>query len=72
MDLPRAHDALGSLMGTLLSALLNTVNTTFPTRTSLALENAALRQHLTIYQRAQTRVRFRAWDRFFWVILRKL
>ena len=41
-------------------------------RANLALENAALRQQLAIYQRAQKRVRFRTENRAFWVVLRKL
>jgi hypothetical protein len=59
-------------METLLSALLRFVRAALRSRTTLALENAALRQQLTIYQRAQTRVRLRAGDRVFWVVLRKL
>ncbi len=59
-------------METLLSALLSFVRAALRSRTTLALENAALRQQLTIYQRAQTRIRLRVGDRVFWVVLRKL
>jgi len=59
-------------MGTLLSALLSFVRATLRSRTTLALENAALRQQLTVYQRAQKRVRLRTEDRVFWVALRRL
>ncbi|MBU1700481.1 MAG: hypothetical protein KJ927_08980 [Candidatus Eisenbacteria bacterium] len=41
-------------------------------RTTLALENAALRQQLAIHQRTHKRVRLQAGDRVFWVILRRL
>ncbi|MCK4415303.1 MAG: integrase core domain-containing protein [Candidatus Eisenbacteria sp.] len=41
-------------------------------RTALALENAALRQQLTVYLRTQRRARLRPNDRVFWVALRRL
>jgi hypothetical protein len=41
-------------------------------RTTLALENAALRQQLAISQRTHNRTRLRAEDRVFWVALRRL
>ena len=59
-------------MGTLLSALVSFVRAAFRSRTTLALENAALRQQLTIYQRAQRRPRLRNQDRLFWILLRRL
>ena len=59
-------------METLMSALIAFLRAAFLTRTSLALENAALRQQLTIYQRIQKRVRLRDEDRFFWVLLRRI
>jgi len=59
-------------MGTLLSALLSFARATLRSRTTLALENAALRQQLTVYQRAQKRVWLRTEDRVFWVALRRL
>lgn len=40
-------------MKTLISALFTFLRAAFLTRTSLALENASLRQQLTIYQRGQ-------------------
>jgi hypothetical protein len=42
------------------------------TRASPALENAALRQQLAIYQRTHKRVHFQSGDRLFWVALRRL
>ena len=59
-------------MGTLLSALLSFVRATLRSRTTLALENAALRQQLTVYQRTQRRPRLRNQDRLFWILLRRL
>jgi len=59
-------------METLLFAILSFIRAALRSRTPLALENAALRQQLTIYRRTQTRVRLRAEDRVFWVVLRKL
>jgi putative transposase len=59
-------------MTILISALIALLRTALRTKATLALENAALRQQLTIYQRAQKRVRLRAGDRAFWVLLRKL
>lgn len=45
------------IMHTLLSALLAFARATFIPRATLALENAALRQQLTIYRRTQERAR---------------
>ncbi len=59
-------------MGTLLSALLSFLRAALMPRTTLALENAALRQQLAIYQRTQKRARLRTGDRVFWVVLRRL
>ncbi len=59
-------------MGTLLFALANVLRAAVKTRTTLVLENAALRQQLTIYQRAQKRARLRTGDRVFWVLLHRL
>ena len=59
-------------MGTLLSALLSFLRAALRSRTTLALENAALRQQLTVYQRAHHRARLRRQDRLFWVLLRRL
>ena len=59
-------------MAALLSALLRVARAALVPRAALALENAALRQQLTIYQRTQRRTRLRAGDRIFWVILRRL
>ena len=39
---------------------------------TLALENAALRQQLTIYPRTQKCLHLRGQDRLLWVVLRRL
>ena len=57
-------------MGSLLSALLILVGCS--RGATLALENAALRQQLTIYERDQKHPRLRTGDRVFWVLLRRL
>ena len=59
-------------MGTLLSALLAFLWAALRSRTTLALEYAALRQQLTIYQRTQRHVRLRCKDRLVWILLRRL
>ncbi len=59
-------------MRTLLSALFSFLRAALVPRSALAIENVALRQQLTIYQRTQRRARLRAGDRIFWVILRRL
>ena len=59
-------------METLISTLIALLRAAFLTRTGLALENLALRQQLTLYQRNQKRPRIRAGDRVFWVLLRRL
>jgi len=59
-------------MGTLISALLALIRAALLSRTRLAIENAALRQQLTIYHRTRKRGRLRAEDRGFWVLLRRL
>ena len=59
-------------METLISILIALVRTALLVRASLALETAALRQQLTIYQRNQKRPRFRTAARAFWILLRRL
>jgi hypothetical protein len=59
-------------MCTLLSALLNILRAGLMSRSSLALENAALRQQLVTYQRTHKRSRLRTQDRVFWVALRRI
>ena len=59
-------------METLISTLITLVRTTLLARTSLALENLALRQQLAVYQRNQKHPRLRIADRVFWVLLRRL
>ncbi len=59
-------------MGTLLSALFAFLRAALRSRATLALENVALRQQLTIYQRNQKHPRIRSRDRVFWVLLRRL
>ncbi len=60
------------MMRTPLSALLDLVRAALMSRATLALENAALRQQLAVFLRAQKRARLSAGDRVFWVVLRKL
>jgi hypothetical protein len=59
-------------MGTLLSALVSFLRATILPQASVALENAALRQQLAIYQRTRRRASLKSWDRAFWVLLRQL
>jgi len=59
-------------MRTLISALFACLRASLMTRASLALENAALRQQLAVYQRAHKRVGLQAGDHVFWVALRRL
>ena len=59
-------------MKTLISALIALLRAAFLTRANLALENAALRQQITIYQRNQKHPRLRIGDRVFWILLRRL
>jgi putative transposase len=60
------------MIRTTLSALLALVRAALMPRAGLALENAALRQQLAIYLRAQKRPRLRAEDRAFWIALHRL
>ena len=60
------------MMRTTLSALLAIVRAVLKPRASLALENAALRQQLTVYIRTQKRPKLRAADRAFWIALHRL
>ena len=59
-------------MRTLILALLACLRAALMAQTTLALENAALRQQLAAYLRTSKRVRFRTSDRVFWVVLRRL
>ena len=59
-------------MGTSLSALLSAFRATLVSRATLALENAALRQQLAVYQRSRKRPRLRTEDRLFWMTLRRI
>ena len=59
-------------MSTFLSALLNILRAGLLSRSSLALENAALRQQLTVYQRSRRRAQVRPEDRVFWVALHRI
>jgi hypothetical protein len=58
-------------MAGLKSVLISVLRAAFLTRTHLALENAALRQQLTIYRRIQKHARLRSGDRVYWVLLRR-
>ena len=60
------------MMRTTLSALLALVRAALMPRASLALENAALRQQLTVYIRTRKRPRLRSEDRVFWIMLHRL
>jgi hypothetical protein len=60
------------MMCTLISALFALLRAALMPRTTLALENAALRQQLAISQRTHKPTRLRAEDRVFWVALRRL
>jgi hypothetical protein len=74
----RVWDAIYSVMlasvpmRTLIVALLACLRAALMSRSALALENAALRQQLTVYLRTQRRARLRVSDRVFWVALRRL
>ena len=59
-------------MDTRISSFIALLRAAILPRTNLAMENAASRQQLTIYQRAQNRVPLRAKDCVFWVVLRRL
>ena len=59
-------------MRTLLSACLALGRAMVMPRANLILENAALRQQLTIALRSKSRPRLRPGDRVFWVMLRRL
>ncbi len=66
------NGTISSMITTTLSALLALVRAALMPRASLALENAALRQRLTVYIRTQKRPRLRADDRAFWIALHRL
>ena len=59
-------------MRTLLSLCLALGRAVLMPRATLILENAALRQQLTVYRRTETRPRLRPGDRVFWVLLRQV
>jgi len=59
-------------MRTLISALFACLRASLMPQASLALENAALRQQLAIYQRSHKRAHLQAGDRVFWVALQRL
>jgi len=59
-------------MRTLISALFASLRASVMPRAALALENAALRRQLAVYQRTRKRIRLRTEDRLFWVGLRRL
>ena len=44
----------------------------FMPRHSLAMEIAALRQQLAVYKRKQPRPKLNAFDRLFWVVVRRV
>jgi hypothetical protein len=71
-NLPRIRGTLSDRMRTLILALVSMLRALLRSRANLALENLALRQQLTIYQRDQKHPRLRPGDRVFWVLLRRL
>ena len=59
-------------MRMLLNALLATVRSTVRSRTTLALENIALRQQLAVLKHEKPRPRLSRADRAFWMLLSRL
>ncbi len=59
-------------MTTLLAALLAFLRGLVRHRAALALENAALRQQLTVFQRQGKRPSLEPCDRIFWAVLRTI
>ena len=55
-----------------IAVLLTCVTTLFRARTTLYLENLALRHRLAVYQQSVRRPRLRPTDRLFWVCLSRL
>jgi len=56
----------------MLTLLTTLGRTLFQTRTSLVLENLALRHQLVVLQRRVGRVKLKPRDRVFWVLLARL
>jgi len=56
----------------LTSALIVLIRTLIMSRTTLAAENLALRQQLTVLNRKIKRPHLHRRDRFFWVVLSQL
>ncbi len=59
-------------MLTLISALLALVRGLVNPKATLALENAALRQQLSVYVRKEKRPQLQPGDRLFWLVLRNI
>ena len=59
-------------MNNLVIVLLRSIISGLRTQQSLVLENAALRQQLTVLQRQVKRPRLTSSDRLFWVVLRRI
>ena len=59
-------------MPTLVLVLFTLVRAVVMPRTTLVLENAALRQQLAVALRSKSRLRLRPADRIFWVVLSRL
>ena len=57
-------------MHTLLSAVVALLRALLMPKANLALENAALRQQLAVYQRCAKQPRLHPSDRVFWAVLR--
>ncbi len=71
-QLAATYGTLLDLMETMLSALLTLFRAALVSRTNLTLENLALRQQLSVYQRDKSRPKLHTSDRLFWVALRRL
>ena len=59
-------------MITVIAAVLSFLRGFFLPKNNLALENAALRQQLAVFQRQGKRPKLTRTDRAFWMVLRKL
>jgi len=56
----------------MLVAVTHALRSLFRSRVGLAIENAALRQQLSVLKQARRTPRLRAGDRLFWVVLRRV
>jgi hypothetical protein len=56
----------------LLLGIMASLGAFFRSRHNLCLEILALRQQLGVFHRKHPRPHLRAWDRLFWILLRRL